>query len=59
VNATISEGASGSNRIATHIADVSNASATAVQGVNQTRQASAEVARTAEELRGLVGAVKI
>ncbi len=29
------------------------------QGVNQTRQAGGEVARTAEELRGLVGAFGI
>ncbi len=56
---SISEVASGSNRIAANIADVSNASASAVQGVNQTRQASTEVARTAEELRGLVGAFRI
>ena len=56
---SISEVASGSSRIAANIADVSSASASSVQGVNQTRQASAEVARTAEELRGLVGAFKI
>jgi hypothetical protein len=30
-----------------------------VEGVNATRQASTEVARTAEELRGLVDAFKI
>jgi len=29
-----------------------------VQGVEQTRQASSEVARTADELRSLVGAFK-
>jgi methyl-accepting chemotaxis protein len=56
---SISEVASGSSRIAANIADVSAASASAVQGVNQTRRASAEVARTAEELRGLVGAFRI
>jgi len=56
---SISEVASGSSRIAANIADVATASASAVQGVNQTRQASAEVARTAEELRGLVGAFRI
>jgi methyl-accepting chemotaxis protein len=56
---SISEVASGGNRIVNNIADVSNASATAVQGVNRTRQAGAEVARTAEGLRGLVGAFKI
>jgi methyl-accepting chemotaxis protein len=56
---SISEVASGSSRIAANISDVSAASASAVEGVNQTRQASAEVARTAEELRGLVGSFKI
>jgi methyl-accepting chemotaxis protein len=56
---SIGEVALGSVRIAANIADVAGASAGAVQGVNQTRQASAEVARTAEELRGLVGAFKI
>ena len=45
--------------LAANIADVSTASASAVEGVNATRQASTEVARTAEELRGLVGAFKI
>jgi methyl-accepting chemotaxis protein len=56
---SIGEVASGSSRIAANIADVSTASASAVEGVNATRQASTEVARTAEELRGLVGAFKI
>ena len=56
---SIGEVASGSSRIAANIADVAAASATSVEGVTQTRQASAEVARTAEELRGLVGAFKI
>jgi methyl-accepting chemotaxis protein len=56
---SIGEVASGSSRIAANIADVSTASASAVQGVTQTRQASDEVARTAEELRTLVGAFKL
>ena len=56
---SIGEVALGSVRIASNIADVAGASAGAVQGVNQTRQASAEVARTAEELRGLVSSFTI
>jgi methyl-accepting chemotaxis protein len=47
--------ASGSGRIAENITDVANASADSLEGVIQTRQASEEVARTAETLRGLVG----
>jgi methyl-accepting chemotaxis protein len=56
---SIGEVASGSSRIAANIADVAGASAGAVQGVTQTRQASEEVARTAEQLRGLVSTFKI
>jgi methyl-accepting chemotaxis protein len=56
---SISEVASGSSRIAANISDVSSASASAVHGVTQTRQASDEVARTAEQLRTLVGAFKL
>jgi methyl-accepting chemotaxis protein len=56
---SIGEVASGSSRIAANIADVSSARAHAAQGVDQARQASAAVARTAEELRGLVSAFKI
>jgi methyl-accepting chemotaxis protein len=56
---SIAEVASGSNRIATNIADVATASSSAVQGVTQTRRASDDVARTAEELRSLVGAFKL
>ena len=56
---SISEVASGSSRIAANIADVSTASGSAVEGVIQTRQASDEVARTAEELRTLVTAFKL
>ncbi|WP_433291143.1 methyl-accepting chemotaxis protein [Actinoplanes sp. CA-030573] len=55
---SIGEVASGSNRIAANIADVSSASATSAEGVEQTRQAANEVAKTAEELRNLVGAFK-
>jgi methyl-accepting chemotaxis protein len=56
---SIGEVASGSSRIAANISDVSTASASAVHGVTQTRQASEEVARTAEELRALVGAFRL
>ena len=55
---SIAEVADGSSRIATNITDVSAASAMSVRGVEQTRMASAEVARTADELRGLVSAFK-
>ncbi|SDT42720.1 methyl-accepting chemotaxis protein [Actinoplanes derwentensis] len=55
---SIAEVAAGSQRIATNISDVSAASAATVGGVNQTREASNEVSRTAEELRNLVGAFK-
>ena len=55
---SIAEVAAGSQRIATNISDVSSASAATVGGVNQTREASTEVSRTAEELRSLVGAFK-
>ncbi|MFI7541285.1 methyl-accepting chemotaxis protein [Actinoplanes sp. NPDC049599] len=56
---SIGEVASGSSRIAANISDVSTASGAAVHGVTQTRQASEEVARTAEGLRTLVGAFKL
>jgi methyl-accepting chemotaxis protein len=55
---SIGEVAAGSNRIAANITDVSTASGATVSGVNQTREASEEVSRTAEELRVLVGAFK-
>ncbi|WIM98882.1 methyl-accepting chemotaxis protein [Actinoplanes oblitus] len=51
---SIGEVAAGSGRIAANINDVSSASQATVSGVNQTRQASEEVSRTAEELRALV-----
>ncbi|MET0496553.1 MAG: methyl-accepting chemotaxis protein, partial [Actinoplanes sp.] len=56
---SINEVANGSGRIAANIADVSAASGSAVEGVNQTRQTSDEVARTAEQLRTLVGSFKL
>jgi methyl-accepting chemotaxis protein len=56
---SIGEVASGSSRIAGNIADVSAAGAASVAGANQTRHASVEVARTAEELRTLVGAFRL
>jgi methyl-accepting chemotaxis protein len=55
---SIGEVAAGSSRIASNITDVSSASQATVSGVNQTREASEEVSRTAEELRTLVGAFK-
>jgi len=56
---SIAEVAAGSSRIAANIADVSSAGQSAAQGVNQTREASVEVARSAEELRVLVGGFKL
>jgi len=56
---SIGEVAMGSSRIAANIADVSTASGSALHGVTQTRQASDDVARTAEELRALVGAFRL
>ena len=56
---SIGEVALGSSRIAANIAEVSAAGTSSVDGVRQTREASAEVARTAEQLRVLVGAFKI
>jgi methyl-accepting chemotaxis protein len=51
---SIAEVTGGSARIAHHIADVAEASSTSVESVGQAKDASADVARTAEELRGLV-----
>ncbi|GAA0817758.1 methyl-accepting chemotaxis protein [Spirilliplanes yamanashiensis] len=56
---SIGEVASSSHRIAGHISDVSAATSSSVEGVQQARAASAEVARAAEELRGLVGAFRL
>ncbi|WP_430782938.1 methyl-accepting chemotaxis protein [Actinoplanes sp. G11-F43] len=56
---SISEVSSGSNRIAASISEVARASSVSVAGTSQTNLASAEVARTAEELRGLVGSFRI
>ena len=55
---SIAEVAAGSQRIAANISDVSSASAATVGGVTQTREASTDVSRTAEELRTLVGAFR-
>ena len=56
---SIAEVASGSSRIAGNISDVSIAGRSRAQGVNQTREASAEVARAAEELRALVAGFQL
>jgi methyl-accepting chemotaxis protein len=56
---SIAEVALGSSRIARNITDVSAAGHTSLQGVTQTREASAEVARTAEELRSLVAGFRL
>jgi methyl-accepting chemotaxis protein len=56
---SISEVASSSNRIAVNISDVAEASAGSVDGINQARQASTDVARTAEEMRALVATFRI
>ncbi|GAB2610893.1 hypothetical protein Aab01nite_25290 [Paractinoplanes abujensis] len=56
---SIAEVAGGSARIAANISDVSAASAAAVQGVEQTKQASNGVARTADDLRSLVSSFRI
>jgi methyl-accepting chemotaxis protein len=56
---SISEVANGSGRIAVSIAEVARASSISVAGTSQTNLASAEVARTAEELRVLVGSFRV
>jgi methyl-accepting chemotaxis protein len=56
---SITEVATGSGRIAVNIAEVSAVGVASATGVNQTRQASIEVAQTAETLRSLVGAFRI
>jgi methyl-accepting chemotaxis protein len=56
---SIAEVAAGAGRIASSITEVSHASSASVEGVNQTRQASGEVARTAEQLRSLVSAFRV
>ncbi|HET6483154.1 MAG TPA: methyl-accepting chemotaxis protein [Actinoplanes sp.] len=56
---SIAEVADGSARIASNISDVSASSAEAVRGVERTREASNGVARTAEELRALVGSFRL
>ncbi len=56
---SIAEVAAGASRIAGSISEVSQAGAQSMEGVNQTNQASQEVARTAEELRALVSSFRI
>jgi methyl-accepting chemotaxis protein len=56
---SIAEVAAGASRIAGSIAEVAEAGSHSMEGVNQTNQASQEVARTAEELRALVGSFRI
>jgi methyl-accepting chemotaxis protein len=56
---SITEVATGSGRIAATIAEVSAVGVASSQGVNRTRQASIEVANTAEALRALVGGFHI
>ncbi|MEU4626794.1 methyl-accepting chemotaxis protein [Actinoplanes sp. NPDC023801] len=56
---SISEVAAGSGRIAISISEVARASSISVEGTSQTNVASAEVARTAEELRTLVGSFRV
>ncbi|MEV1288106.1 methyl-accepting chemotaxis protein [Micromonospora sp. NPDC049679] len=56
---SIAEVASGASRIAGNIADVASTSSASMGGVNQARQASTEVARTADELRTLVGQFRV
>jgi methyl-accepting chemotaxis protein len=56
---SISEVAAGSGRIALSISEVARASSISSEGTSQTNQASAEVARTAEELRALVGSFRV
>jgi methyl-accepting chemotaxis protein len=56
---SISEVAAGSGRIAVSISEVARASSVSVEGTSQTNQASSEVARTAEELRVLVGSFRL
>ncbi|MDI6100219.1 methyl-accepting chemotaxis protein [Actinoplanes sp. NEAU-A12] len=56
---SISEVAAGSGRIAVSISEVARASSVSVEGTSQTNVASSEVARTAEELRALVGSFRL
>jgi methyl-accepting chemotaxis protein len=56
---SIAEVASGADRIAGSIAEVARAGSASVEGVNQTHRAGDEIARTAEELRGLVASFRI
>jgi methyl-accepting chemotaxis protein len=55
---SIAEVATGATRIAGSISGMARTSSTSLEGVDQTSQASSEVARTAEELRGLVSSFR-
>jgi methyl-accepting chemotaxis protein len=55
---SITEVATGSGRIAANIAEVSAVGVASAARVDETRQASIEVAKTAETLRALVGAFR-
>ncbi|GAA3138925.1 hypothetical protein GCM10010466_32540 [Planomonospora alba] len=55
----IADAAAGSDRIARDIAEVASASDQSLQGMRQAEQASGEVARTADELRALVGRFRL
>jgi methyl-accepting chemotaxis protein len=56
---SIAEVASGASRIAGSITDVVAASDVSTEGVNQSKRASTEVARTAEQLRALVATFRM
>jgi methyl-accepting chemotaxis protein len=56
---SIAEVAVGADNIAGSIADVASSTSASVGGVHQAREASAEVARSAEELRGLVSQFRV
>jgi methyl-accepting chemotaxis protein len=56
---SIAEVATGSERIAANIADVASTSERSLTGVRQAESASVEVARTAEDLRALVGRFRV
>jgi methyl-accepting chemotaxis protein len=55
----ISEVSTAADRIAGNISDVAEAGSASAEGIDQANRAGADVARTAEELRALVGAFRI
>jgi methyl-accepting chemotaxis protein len=55
----IADAAAGSDRIAQDIGEVASASDQSLQGVRQAERSSGEVARTADELRELVGRFRL